>query len=69
MPIKAGKSEATVSKNIKEIHSGPQYEKTKAKHGKAVADRQAVAIAKKKQRESMRTVSYKGGGVRLRRLA
>ena len=53
MPIKAGKSQATVKENIKEIHSGPQYEKTKAKHGKATADGQAVAIAMKKKRESV----------------
>jgi hypothetical protein len=69
MPIKPGKSEATVSKNIKEIHQGPQYAKTAAKHGKATADAQAIAIAKKKQRESMSTrISFKGRGVTLRRL-
>lgn len=68
MPIKPGKSAATVSANIREIHKGPQYQKTKEKHGKAVADKQAIAIAMDKKRESMSRVSYKGSGVMLRRL-
>jgi hypothetical protein len=52
MPIKKGTSEKTVSENIGELHGGPQYQKTKEKHGKAVADAQAVAIAKEQQRKS-----------------
>lgn len=52
MPLKEGTSQATVSKNISEIHEGPQYQKTKEKHGAEVAHKQAIAIALDKQRES-----------------
>lgn len=54
MPIKPGTSQKTVSKNIREIHQGPQYQKTKEEHGKEVADEQAIAIALDKKRESQR---------------
>jgi hypothetical protein len=63
MPVKPGTSPATVSKNIREIRSGPQYKATREKHGKEVADKQAVAIAMDKKRESMRQV----GNVTIRR--
>ncbi len=43
MPLKRG--EKNVSANISELHRGPQYARTKAKHGKSVADKQAVAAA------------------------
>lgn len=33
-----------VGSNIKEFHKGKTYAKTKAKHGKKVADKQAVAV-------------------------
>jgi hypothetical protein len=69
MPLKTGTSQATVSKNIKEIHKGPRYEKIKRKHGKEVADESAIAAAMRKRRESMSQVSTKGRGVTLRRLA
>jgi hypothetical protein len=52
MPLKPGKSPSTVSKNISEFHTGKTYAKTKAKHGKKVADKQAVAAALNKARES-----------------
>jgi hypothetical protein len=68
MPLKAGKSQATVSKNIQEIHKGPRYEKIKRKHGKETADKAAIAAAMQKRRESMSQVSSKGRGVTLRRL-
>jgi len=45
MPLKFGKNKKIVSENIKELHGGKTYEKTKGKHGKETADRQAVAIA------------------------
>jgi hypothetical protein len=45
MPLKPGKK--NIGKNISELHKGPQYERTKKKHGKAVADKQAIAIAEK----------------------
>jgi hypothetical protein len=70
MPLKPGKSQKVVSQNIKEIHSGPQYEKTKREHGKAVADKQAIAIAMDKKRESMsvRKINTGKGVVTLRRI-
>ena len=52
MPLKAGKSKATVSKNISEFHTGKTYAATKRKFGKAKADRQAVAVAMAKRRQS-----------------
>jgi hypothetical protein len=69
MPLKEGTSQATVSKNIREIHKGPRYEKIRRKHGKETADKAAVAAAMQKRRESMSQISTKGRGVRLRRLA
>jgi hypothetical protein len=53
MPLKEGTSPKTVSENIREIHSGKTYEATKAQSGKAAADKQAIAIAMDKKRESM----------------
>jgi len=51
MPLAAGKSRKTISSNIRELHSGPTYEHTAGKFGKARADKQAVAIALSKARE------------------
>lgn len=45
MPLKAGKSKKVVSQNIREFHTGKTYAATKAKFGKAKADKQAVAVA------------------------
>jgi hypothetical protein len=45
MPLKRGASKEMVATNISEFHDGKQYAKTKAKHGKATANRQAIAIA------------------------
>ena len=45
MPLKPGKSPATVSQNIREFHKGPTYQHTKEKFGKETADKQAVAVA------------------------
>lgn len=52
MPLKRGKSKATVSANIRELHSGKTYAKTAKKFGKAKADKQAVAIALSTSRKS-----------------
>lgn len=43
MPLKKGAK--NVGTNIKEFHAGKTYAKTKAKYGKSVADRQAVAAS------------------------
>lgn len=52
MPLKKGKSQATISQNIREFHQGKTYAKTKAKFGKKTADRQAVAAAESSARRS-----------------
>ena len=45
MPLTKGKSRKTISNNIRELHTGQTFAKTKAKEGKAKANKQAVAIA------------------------
>ncbi len=52
MPLKKGKSQKTVSSNIREFHEGPTYAKTKRKFGKSKADKQAVAVAMSEKRRS-----------------
>jgi hypothetical protein len=52
MPLKAGKSDKVVSENVSEFHKGKTYAKTKKKFGKVKADKQAVAVALSKKRES-----------------
>jgi hypothetical protein len=43
MPLLPGKG--NVGRNISELHKGPQFQRTEANHGKATADKQAVAVA------------------------
>lgn len=52
MPLKKGKSKEVVSQNISEFHTGRTYAATRKKFGKAKADKQAVAVALAKKRES-----------------
>lgn len=52
MPLKRGKSKATVSANISELHTGKTYAHTAKKFGKKRADKQAVAIALSQARKS-----------------
>jgi hypothetical protein len=59
MPLKPGKSKATVSKNISEFHTGATYARTKAKFGKETADKQAIAAAMSEKRKSTRRKSGK----------
>lgn len=52
MPLKPGKSQKVISENIREFHTGATYARTKAKFGKAVADKQAIAAAESSARRS-----------------
>ena len=52
MPLKSGKSQKTISSNISEFHGGKTFAKTAAKFGKEKANKQAVAVALDKARES-----------------
>lgn len=56
MPLKSGKSQKVISDNISEFHGGKTYAATKAKFGKAKADKQAVAVAMSNARK------YASGG-------
>jgi hypothetical protein len=52
MPLKKGSSQKTVTKNIRELHKGPQFQATKRTHGEAKAHKQAIAIALEQARKS-----------------
>lgn len=54
MPLKRGSSRKTIAGNIRELHGGNTYARTAAKHGKAKANKQAVAIAMSEARKSRR---------------
>lgn len=60
MPLKKGRSKATVSANIKEFHTSETYAHTKAKFGKKRADKQAVAAALDQKRRSGGHVPKRG---------
>lgn len=57
MPLQPGSSKEVVSENIREFHTGKTYAHTKAKFGKQVADKQAVAAALGNARRSKRRKS------------
>ena len=59
MPLHRGSSKKTVSRNIREFHTGKTYARTAAKYGKRVANRQAVAAAMAEKRGSSRKGSRK----------
>ncbi len=52
MTLKKGKSKKVILENIAELHSGNTFKKTANKHGKATANKQAVAIAFNQARKS-----------------
>ena len=52
MPLKQGSGQAVISENIRELHQGPQFKRTKRKFNKAKANKQAVAIALDEARRS-----------------
>ena len=54
MPLKKGRSKKVLAENIREFHGGKTYARTARKHGKATADRQAVAAAYSQRRRSKR---------------
>jgi len=52
MPLKKGKSQKTISNNIKEFHKGKTFAHTEQKFGKQTANKQAVAVALSTARKS-----------------
>jgi len=52
MPLKRGTSNKTVSGNIRELHGGRTYARTRRKFGAKKANKQAVAIALSQKRKS-----------------
>lgn len=60
MPLKAGSSQKVISQNIREFHTGDTYAKTKAKFGKAKADKQAIAVAMSTARKYGKKKAYGG---------
>ena len=44
MPLKKGSKPQVISENIRELHRGPQFQRTQRKFGRAKADKQAVAL-------------------------
>lgn len=52
MPLKSGKSNKTVSQNIKEFSKGKTFAHTKDKFGETKARKQAIAVALNEKRKS-----------------
>lgn len=61
MPLKSGSSKGVMSENIREFHHGNTYDRTKKKFGKEKANKQAVAVAYSKARESSTSAHKKQG--------
>jgi len=57
LPLKRGSSQKTISENIRELHTGKTFTRTKRKFGKKRADKQAVAIALETARKTGRSMS------------
>ena len=64
MPLLKGTGKKVLSENIREFHTGKTYAKTAAKHGKAVADKQAIAVAYSEQRKSRGLKSRRKRGIK-----
>ena len=54
MPLARGTSRKTLSRNIRELHTGKTYARTARKSGKRAANKQAIAIAYAQRRKSKR---------------
>jgi len=54
MPHARGTSRKTLSRNIRELHTGKNYARTARKSGKRAANKQAIAIAHAQRRKSKR---------------
>jgi hypothetical protein len=58
MPLKSGKSEKTISRNIGELHHGPRYAANRKKFGSAkanaIAEAAAYSVADRSGREKHR---------------
>src|SRR5512143_1205216 len=67
MPLKAGSSQKVISSNIREFHTGDTYARTKAKFGKAKADKQAIAVAMSTARKYGKK-KQRGGGVDMEKM-
>lgn len=63
MPLQPGSSPKVVSGNIRELHSGNTYARTKKKFGAKKANKQAVAIALSESRKSGRVKKLRKSGM------
>jgi hypothetical protein len=64
MPLKPGED---TGKAIRDLHGGKTYSKTRKKHGKKKADKQAIAIALKNSRMRKGRKKHKRGAKRTHR--
>jgi len=53
MPLQPGHSQKIISRNIRELHDGPQFERTRQKFGAKTANAQAEAIALTQARKAL----------------